>query len=164
MTTQTVCHEAGEEGAGDRSNLPGTIRTLDDPRGSISIICGRPCGPSPLRFFASPSAREKARGGAGQARLLRTMRERKDSTLITISLSVSPAKHHHRCLEDCPRNFCPDAIDTERATPVRRLAELHGGSVGAQNSGHDAHLVRPARPDRLAPMLATPTREPDLSP
>src|SRR5215469_8175941 len=67
MTTQTLCHEAGEEGAGDRSNLPGTIRTLDDPRGSISIICGRPCGPSPLRFFASPP-RARRRGEA-QARL-----------------------------------------------------------------------------------------------
>ena len=96
------------------------------------------------------------------------MRERKDSTLITISLSVSPAKSAACTIIGVSRIAraisVRTAIDTERATPVRRLAELHGGSVGAQNSGHDAHLVRPARPDRLAPMLATPPRELELSP
>src|SRR5215831_1305081 len=162
MTTQMVCHEGGERGVRPRSNLPGTIRTLDDARGSIPIIHGRPCGSS-----ASPLLREKA--GEAQARLdhFETMRERKDGTLIPISL-ISPVKNAAGTIIGVSKIggdiSVRTAMDAERATRVKRLAELHRGSLRVQRSGHDAHLVRPAHPDRLAAMLATRPREPNPTP
>jgi len=93
------------------------------------------------------------------------MQERKDGTLIPISLSVSPAKSAAGTiigLSKIVRDFRPDGDGRGADHFGRALAD--GGSVGAQRSGHDAHLVRPARPDRLAAMLATRPREPDSGP
>jgi hypothetical protein len=95
------------------------------------------------------------------------MRERKDGTLIPISL-ISPVKGAAGTIiggskiggDICVRN----SGGRGRATPVKRLAELHSGSLGAQSSGHDAHLVRPIHPDRLPAMLTTRPREPNPIP
>src|SRR5215475_15835561 len=86
MTTQMVCHEGGERGVRPRSNLPGTIRTLDDARDSIPIIHGRPCGSS-----ASPLLLLEGAGKCRAGDHFEPMRERKDGTVIPISL-ISPVK------------------------------------------------------------------------
>jgi len=95
------------------------------------------------------------------------MREWKDGTLIPISL-ISPVKNAAGTIIGVSKIdgdiSVRTAMDAERATLVKRLAELHRGSLGAQRSGHDAHLVRPAHPDRLAAMLATRPREPNPTP
>src|SRR5215468_9055290 len=70
----------------DRSNLPGTIRTLDDARDSIPIIHGRPCGSS-----ASPLLLLEGAGKCRAGDHFEPMRERKDGTVIPISL-ISPVK------------------------------------------------------------------------